>query len=113
MLFRSFIQDAWFAHWAQFLLDYPIAFAMLGLAGLFRKNIYLGAVTGSLARFICHFLSGIVFFASYTPEGQSPYIYSMLYNASYLAPDMIICLAVLAVPGFVGSIKRIAAGVGL
>ena len=32
------------------LLDYVVAFTVLGLAGLFRSRIYLGTVIGSLAR---------------------------------------------------------------
>ncbi|HEV2093551.1 MAG TPA: energy-coupled thiamine transporter ThiT, partial [Rubrobacter sp.] len=47
-----------------------------------------------LARFVCHFISGIVFFASYAPEGWNPYLYSAAYNAAYLVPSLAIALVV-------------------
>lgn len=102
----QFIQDYTFVHWAQFLLDYPIAFAMLGLAGLFGDNLYLGAAAGSLARFVCHFLSGVVFFGSYA-NGENVFLYSLIYNGSYLLPDLAICLLVLTIPGVRNAIKYI------
>lgn len=102
----QFIQDYYFVHWAQFLLDYPIAFALLGLAGLFGEKFYIGAAVGSIARFICHFLSGVVFFAEYA-NGQNVFLYSLIYNGSYLLPDLIICMLVISVPGVRAAIKRI------
>lgn len=92
----QYIQDAWFAHWVQFLLDYPIAFALLGLAGAFRKNIYLGAFVGCFGRMVCHFLSGVVFFAEYAGD-QNVLWYSFVYNGTYLFPELVICIGVLAV----------------
>jgi thiamine transporter len=47
-----------------------------------------------LARFACHFVSGVVFFASYAPEGWNVYLYSAAYNAAYLAPSLGIALVV-------------------
>jgi thiamine transporter len=104
----QYIQEPFFVHWAQFLLDYPLAFAMLGLAGIFRKNIYLGALTGGISRLICHFISGVVFFGSYAGE-QNVFVYSLVYNISYILPDMAICMLILAIPGVRSAIERIAA----
>jgi thiamine transporter len=103
----QFIQEPVAYHWAQFLLDYPLAFAMLGLAGFFRNNIYLGAIVGSTARFICHFLSGFIFFGSFAPAGQSVYLYSFIYNISYILPDLVICLIILLIPQVRSAISRI------
>jgi thiamine transporter len=50
-----------------------------------------------LARFLCHFVSGVVFFASYAPEGWNPYLYSAAYNAGYLVPSLAIALVVVVV----------------
>jgi thiamine transporter len=50
-----------------------------------------------LARFLCHFVSGVVFFASYAPEGWNPYLYSAAYNAAYLLPSLVIALIVVTV----------------
>jgi thiamine transporter len=50
-----------------------------------------------LARFLCHFVSGVAFFDSYAPEGWNPYLYSAAYNAGYLVPSLVIALVVVAV----------------
>ncbi len=87
-------------HPVQVIFDYPLAFGVLGLAGLFRPSVQ-GAVAGTvvavLARFLCHFVSGVVFFASYAPKGWNPYLYSAAYNAGYLMPSLVIALVVVMV----------------
>jgi thiamine transporter len=82
-------------HPVQVFLDYPLAFGVLGLAGLFEPTVrgaILGTIVAVLARFLCHFASGVVFFASYAPEGWNLYLYSAAYNAAYLVPSLIIAL---------------------
>ena len=74
----------------QVVLDYPLAFGLLGLAGFFRKTPLLGVAVGVAARFCSHFVSGFLFFASYAPAGTSPYVYSAIYNGSFLIPEMVI-----------------------
>lgn len=97
----------------QFLLDYPFAFGALGLAGLVRNKTtndpahggkvgpaawaVVGVGAGILGRFVCHFLSGLIFFASYAPSGESPALYSAIYNASYLLPEFVISASVIFV----------------
>lgn len=74
-------------------LDYIFAFGCLGFAGLFRKNLIgtIGSISIALTgRFAFHFISGIVLWASYAPEGVSPYLYSLIYNGSYMLPEFII-----------------------
>ena len=89
-------------HPAQLVLDYPLPYMLVGLAGIFSNKINLKAkgstygwillavLTGGLGRFISHFLSGVIFFAQYAPEGQSPWIYSAIYNISYLLPSLLL-----------------------
>jgi len=87
-------------HPVQVLFDYPLAFGALGLAGFFRptaRGAVIGATVAVLARFVCHFVSGVVFFASYAPEGWNPYVYSGAYNAAYLVPSLVIALVVVVV----------------
>lgn len=79
----------------QAALDYPLAYAMLGLSGLFRKHPIVGVGVGLLGRFICHFISGIVFFAMYAPQGMNPALYSAIYNGSYLTIEFIISSAII------------------
>ena len=92
--------DPYVVHPVQFILDYPLAFGALGLAGLFEPTVrgaVLSATVAVLARFACHFLSGVVFFASFAPEGWNPYVYSAAYNAAYLAPSLGIAVVVTVV----------------
>lgn len=84
------VQEPYVYHPVQFLLDYPLAFGALGLAGAFRKLPLVGVAVGIGGRFVCHFISGLVFFATYAPPGMNPALYSALYNASYLIPELVI-----------------------
>ena len=97
-------------HPAQVLLDYPLAFGALGLSGLLcrkKSGLFTGYILGVFVRFVFHFISGIVFFASQTPEGTPVVIYSIVYNSSYLLPEMILTLAVLSVPPFRSAIEQV------
>lgn len=85
----------WFA--VVVLLDYVIAFTALGLAPLFArpfKNPLVGAGAGSvcvtLLRYACHFLSGMLVWYEYCPEGQPLWLYSLAYNGTYMIPETII-----------------------
>lgn len=92
------IQDPWIIHPAQFLLDYPIAFAFIGLSGAFAKirklenlpqvSFLLGGILASVLRFLSHFLSGVFAFPS---ADMSPYIFSLAYN-SFVFVDIAIVL---------------------
>ena len=97
-------------HPLQVGLDYPVAFGLLGGVGggvghrsighsgqRTRLWIAAGILCGNSARFLAHFLSGIVFFASYAPEGQPVWLYSLLYNASYIIPQCIIHILLLQI----------------
>jgi thiamine transporter len=77
-------------HPIQVLLDYPIAFGALGLAGLFRNYPLVGVGVGIGGRFMAHFTSGFIFFAEYAPAGMSPILYSAIYNGSYLLGEFIV-----------------------
>jgi len=79
-------------HPAQVLLDYPIAFGMLGLAGFFQNRPFVGVNVGIWGRLLAHFISGVIFFGSYAPEGMSPVVYSAFYNGSYILPELAISI---------------------
>jgi len=85
----------------QFVLDYPLAFACLGLAGFFYKfktvGPVIGVAVGGTARFVCHFVSGVVYFSSYAPPGMSPVVYSIVYNGTYMLPSIVICAAIIMI----------------
>ena len=80
-------------------IDYIFAFTVLGLAGVFRKKGTAGWISGiaiAIAlRFVMHFLSGVVIWKSFGElwEGfstDSSVLYSILYNGSYMLPELII-----------------------
>jgi thiamine transporter len=77
-------------HPAQLLLDYPLAFGALGLAGMFRSRPLIGVAVGIAGRFVMHFISGLIFFASYAWAGWNPVLYSAAYNAGYLLPEFVL-----------------------
>ncbi len=85
-------------HPASIVLDYLLAYGLLGIAGFFGKNlkgIIAGSCAGVAGRFVSSLVSGAVLFAEYAPEGQNPWIYSLIYQASYMIPELIISVAVL------------------
>ncbi|MCL2402673.1 MAG: energy-coupled thiamine transporter ThiT [Coriobacteriia bacterium] len=112
----------------QMLLDYPIAYGLVGLAGLFAlrplsqekaasnhaggqpdpaakqvpsiaKLVFyavLGTAIGGLARFAAHVFSGVIFFGQYAPDVQNVWLWSALYNISFMGPNTVavaICAA--------------------
>ena len=86
------IQKPEIYHWVQVLLDYPLAFAALGLAGCV-KNLQLGSLIGVAGRWVCHILSGAIFFAEWVPAGwANAWVYSAAYNGAYLLVDLVICI---------------------
>ena len=91
------VEEPFIYHPVQFLLDYPLAFGALGLAGFFRKLPLAGVAVGISGRFVCHFISGLVFFATYAPVGMNPALYSAIYNASYLIPELIVSAVVMLI----------------
>ena len=93
----NLIQDPFILHPIQVLFDYPLPFMAMGLAGIFPRKIFLSTLLAFCGRFICHFISGTVFFASYAPGGISPIIYSLVANATYLVPELLICLLILKI----------------
>lgn len=106
------IQDPYVVHPAQFVLDYLVAFSALGLTGIMRSlNVFkgnnkaqfaLGATIAGLLRYIAHFFAGAFAFgwcggAWYSDiwEGfNNPYVYSLVYNALYIVPEIIIVVVV-------------------
>ncbi len=86
------------------LLDYVIAFGVLGLAGTFGRafknpvgRIIFGSTVVIALRFLCHFLSGIIIWNSYAPAGQPVWLYSLGYNGSYMLGELIVSVIVVAV----------------
>ena len=97
----QFIMEPYMLSIPQVILDYPLAFGALGLSGLFCNRKYglqTGYIAGVLGRFIFSTLSGVVFFASYAPEGMNPWVYSSLYQGTYLGAEAAVTLAIISLP---------------
>jgi len=87
---------------AVILLDYVIAFAMLGLGGVFRKSgmsqslaLVSGAALASVLRYICHVVAGATVWAGLTIPTSAVLVGSLAYNATYMIPETLILLLVL------------------
>ncbi len=101
------IQDPFIIHWAQVLLDYPLPFAAIGLAGFFPKSFRLGILVGGCGRFFFQFLSGVIFFGSYAPPGMNTIIYSLAVNLLVVGSEVAICLAITMVPQFYNAVESL------
>ena len=88
------------------LLDYIIAYTVIGFAGMFKnviKNQTVAVVAGIwvtfFARFVCHFITGWMIWDALSPNSMnllSP-VYSIYYNGSYMLPEAIITSVVAAI----------------
>lgn len=94
----------WVTGWksvvAVILLDYIVAFAVLGLAGVFRKlqnqsaALVYGAIFTGLLRYVCHVISGATVWAGLSIPDEAALLYSLAYNATYMLPEVIVLVVV-------------------
>lgn len=95
--------DPMIVHPIQILMDYPLPFMMVGLSGYFSRKVILGIIIGGFGRFLFHFISGIVFFGSFAPEGTPVWKYSLIYNGIYIPIQVI--LAIILIPPILKRLK--------
>ena len=103
----NFSISPYFLHPIQVFLDYPLAYAAIGLVVLFvhrerlRENSWFRIASGitiaESVRLTAHVVSGIIYFGHLAPEGTPVWHYSLVYNASYLVPEYIIALIALPI----------------
>lgn len=90
--------NTWWAVVLCVLLDYVIAYTVVGMANLFAMpfgkhrliGYGVGAVAVCIIRFMCSFLSGVILWGSYAPESMNVWKYSVIYNGSYMLPNAIL-----------------------
>ena len=78
------------------LLDYILAFSVLGLSGSFkgkRYGIVYAAPLCIFLRFLCHFVSGAIIWSSYWYKAES-WLFSLTYNGSYMVVELVLTTAV-------------------
>ena len=84
--------------WQSIVGDFLIAYAVLGVAGLFRGKFIPATVVACVLRFLVHYVVGATIWAEYMPPEffdmtmTTPWIYSALYNGAYMLPDMVLIL---------------------
>lgn len=117
------------------LLDYVLAFTILGIGGCFRNKIQnpglslcLGSIVALGCRYLCHILSGYILYGSYaegffTQEGfpawganlvatLNPQLlalaYSVVYNGMYMIPEIVFtAVAALLLSKVPGIVKKV------
>ncbi|MBQ1704446.1 MAG: energy-coupled thiamine transporter ThiT [Clostridia bacterium] len=91
--------------WQSILLDYVVAYGAVGLGGLLRNGKHglpLGALLGSVCRFIVHFISGVTIYKILEPTEfagktfSNPALYSAVYNGSYMLVNLILAVVLCA-----------------
>ena len=119
---------------AMAFLDYIVAFSVVGVSGMFKgkiKNdtlaIALGGGTAVFLRFVAHFLSGVILWGSYAEwfftevmvndTGKSilanfsgvklAMIYSLIYNGSFMLPEIIITVFAVTILMTVKPLRRL------
>ena len=93
--------STWQSTVAVIMLDYVVAFAVIGLGGIFRKKgrsaasaLLWGGLFVCILRYICHVISGATVWAGISIPTKAALIYSFSYNATYMLPETVILLAV-------------------
>ena len=115
------------------LFDYVVAFTVLGFGGIFRNKfksasvaLVLGSVVALGFRYLAHFVSGFIFFGEYAEwfftqdsisewgakilnslTGPALYaLYSAVYNATFMIPEIIITAIIAAIIGTIPIIAK-------
>ena len=103
----------------QGFLEYCVAFSLIGISGVVKPTldkaikqgnkvkslmvITEGILLGSFARYLIHFIAGVIFWGSYAPKGQSPYLYSFIVNSSsFLGETLASLIVFFALQRFLG-----------
>ena len=121
-----------FAAIAITLIDYIIAYGILGIGGIFRKNknktlaLTLGALLAAIGRYIAHIVSGYIFWGSYAERfftesfnvgkigdkilasfsgNGLAFIYTIVYNGLYMIPEIILTAIVAVIVSRLPQIK--------
>ncbi len=96
----------------QMLCDYIFAFGALGLSGVFSRakhGLVKGYLLGIAGRFVFSFLSGLIFFGQFAPEGMNPAVYSAVYNGSYIFTEGILTIIIVSIPPVAKALAKVKA----
>lgn len=111
----QFITGPYVVHPLQVFLDFPLAFGALGLSGFFsnsRHGLIKGYLAGVTGRFVVHCISGAIFYTEYVGDfgGNLAALWSgILYNMTYIVPEAVITIILIALPPVANALNRIKA----
>jgi len=93
------------------ILDYVLAYSVLGFAGIFGRDKLFNIVSGTIfvcfLRFFMHFLSGLLFFGQWAGEGYNAFTWAIVYNGGYMIFESIITIVlVIALSRILPTIKK-------
>lgn len=111
----QFVQDggSYILSPLQACLDYIVAFAALGLSGLFYKKangLLKGYVFAIFARGVFHTIGGYLYWMDYMPENfpsSLAAIYPIAYNYAYILAEGLITIVILSLPPVKGAMARV------
>ncbi len=97
--------NPYIVHPVQLIMDYPLPYLLVGVAGFVPAHKYqrrisyifilMAVLIGGLGRFLSHPISGVVLFGQSAPEGQNVWVYSAIYNFSYMLPSLVIAFLII------------------
>ena len=109
----NLIIDPYVIHPIQLLLDYPLAYMALGAlpAMIRQRGVVAAYLLGVAGMFAFAFTSGLIFISEFLPEANMTFfetvVYSASYNASYIVPEVLFTLILIAVPTLRRAIERL------
>ena len=117
----NFLSGPWILTPATFFLDYPLAYASIGLIALAKKihknpttQVALGTLFVYTARFLFHLCSGMIYFAENSIWVDFPawalsnaFVYSLLYQCLYLPLDALISTGVMITLSKTNTLNRL------
>ncbi len=111
------IQDPWLLSPMQVFFDYILAFAVLGLGGLFRnlkeknketgekrltkKGLIIGYAAAAFLRAISHTIGGYLFWMDGMPDSfpkSISFLYPIAYNFCYIGVEAVLTVVLLLIP---------------
>lgn len=109
----QFITGPYVIHPLQVLLDFPLAFGCLGLSGFLYKSrhgLVKGYLLGVTGRYICHSISGAIFYTTYTGNFGGDWaalLAGLAYNLTYILPEAVLTLILLCLPPIDKAMKKL------
>lgn len=109
----QFIQEPYVLSFFQVCCDYILAFAALGLSGLFTKSkngLIKGYLFGAFMRGVFHALGGYLYWMEYMPDNFPKAlagVYPIVYNYAYIGIEAIVTVVILSIPAVKRAMEQV------